>query len=231
MYKYKQESGIFYLVQLDEKVKILLSPTLSPPYVLSPFFKTFVTHPPKINELDTAVTPTPVLRPWQPPKIWNVHMSHNRYCVPYAVMCCTCILHFAIAAINMQCKITHWATLGVYFKYTFKSGSDCMFSEVYLKYAAVLLAFACKITHWAALGVYFKYTFKSGSDCMFSEVYLKYTAVLLAFACTEVYFKYTDENKERQYTQSILYRPKYIVLKVYSVQFAQMDRSILQVYW
>ena len=47
---------------------------------------------------------------------------------------------------------------------------------------------------------------------MFGEVYLKYTAVLLAFACTEVYFKYTDENKERQYalkyTSSILMRTK-----------------------
>ena len=77
MYKNKQESGISYLVQQDEKVKILMSPTLPPPYFLSPFFKTFVTHPPKINELDTVVTPTPVLRPWQPPKIWNVHPDSN----------------------------------------------------------------------------------------------------------------------------------------------------------
>ena len=47
---------------------------------------------------------------------------------------------------------------------------------------------------------------------MFGEVYLKYTAVLLAFVCTEVYFKYTDENKERQYalkyTSSTLMRTK-----------------------
>ena len=35
----------------------------STPLFLSPFFKTFVTHPPKISELDTAVTATPVLRP------------------------------------------------------------------------------------------------------------------------------------------------------------------------
>ena len=72
MYKKKKESGIFYLVQYNEKVKILLSPTLPAPYFLSPFFNIFVTHPPKINELDTVVTPTPVLWPWQPPKIWNV---------------------------------------------------------------------------------------------------------------------------------------------------------------
>ena len=50
-----------------------LSPTLPPFYFLLPFFNTFVTHPPKINELDTVVTSTPVLRPWQSPKLWNVH--------------------------------------------------------------------------------------------------------------------------------------------------------------
>ena len=35
-----------------------MSPTIppSPPHFLPPFFKPFVTHPPKINELDTAVT-------------------------------------------------------------------------------------------------------------------------------------------------------------------------------
>ena len=57
---------------------------------------------------------------------------------------------------------------------------------------------------------------------MFGEVYLKYTAVLLAFACTEVYFKYTDENKERQYalkyTSSILMgTKKSSILKVYFI--------------
>ena len=59
----QKESGIFYQAQQDKEVKILLSPTLPPPYFLSPFFKDFVTHPRKINELDTAVTVTPVLRP------------------------------------------------------------------------------------------------------------------------------------------------------------------------
>ena len=34
-------------------------------YFLLPFFKIFVTHSPKINELDTVVTATP--------KIWKVH--------------------------------------------------------------------------------------------------------------------------------------------------------------
>ena len=63
MNKIKEESGIFYRVQQDEKVKILLSPTPPPPYFLSPLFKTFVIHPPKLHELDTAVTPTPILRP------------------------------------------------------------------------------------------------------------------------------------------------------------------------
>ena len=49
--KNTQESDIFYRVQKDKKVEILLSPTLPLPYFLLPFFKTFVTHPPKINEL------------------------------------------------------------------------------------------------------------------------------------------------------------------------------------
>ena len=57
---------------------------------------------------------------------------------------------------------------------------------------------------------------------MFGEVCLKYTAVLLAFACTEVYFKYTDENKEKQYalkyTSSILMRTKKgSILRVYFI--------------
>ena len=51
-----------------KRSKILLSPTLPHPPFLSPVFKTFVTHPPKINELDTAVTATPVLRPDTPQK-------------------------------------------------------------------------------------------------------------------------------------------------------------------
>ena len=48
----------------------------STPYFSSLFFKTFVTHPLNINELVTFVTRTPVLRPWQPSKIWNVHMDN-----------------------------------------------------------------------------------------------------------------------------------------------------------
>ena len=142
-------------------------------------------------------------------------MSHNRY---WYHICCY-VLHLYSTHCHCSCMSTCNAKshielhseytssiLGAYFEYTSMSGSNCMFSEVYLKYTAVLLAFAC------------------------TGVYFKYTAVLLAFACTGVYFKYTDKKKERQYTQSILYRPKYIVLKVYSVQFAQMDLSILQVY-
>ena len=65
----------FFVESVAQKVTILLSPTLPPPYFSSPFFKTFVTHPPNINELDTVVTPTPVLRPWYPLKIWNVHQQ------------------------------------------------------------------------------------------------------------------------------------------------------------
>ena len=45
----------FFIEYSGQKVKILLSPTLPPPYFLSPFFKTFVTHPPKINELNTHI--------------------------------------------------------------------------------------------------------------------------------------------------------------------------------
>ena len=42
--------------QWHKKVKILLSPTLPSPYFSLPFFKSFVTLPPNINELDTVVT-------------------------------------------------------------------------------------------------------------------------------------------------------------------------------
>ena len=74
--------GTFFSSQWHKKVKILLSPTLPPPYFLSPFFKTFVTHPNNINELDTVVTPTLVLRPWHPLKIWKVHL-HDSSGLPY----------------------------------------------------------------------------------------------------------------------------------------------------
>ena len=59
-----------------KKVKILLSPTLPPPHFSSPFFKTFVTHPSNINELDTVVT-HPCPPTLTPPKIWNVHRPVN----------------------------------------------------------------------------------------------------------------------------------------------------------
>ena len=52
-----------------KKSKYCCHPPFHPnTYFLSPFFKTFVTHPPKINELNTVVTPTAVLRPWHPSK-------------------------------------------------------------------------------------------------------------------------------------------------------------------
>ena len=44
------------------------------PYFLSPLFKTFATHPPKINEFDTVVTPTLTT-----PKIWNVHSVNSNW--------------------------------------------------------------------------------------------------------------------------------------------------------
>ena len=54
----------FLLTTVGQKIKILLSPTLPPPY-----FKTFVTHPPKINELDTVVTATPCPPTLTPPNL------------------------------------------------------------------------------------------------------------------------------------------------------------------
>ena len=68
-----------------------LSPTLPPSYFLLPFFKTFVTHPPKINELDTVVTSTPVLRPWQPPKLWNVHQCSISLLTKWSLLPATCL--------------------------------------------------------------------------------------------------------------------------------------------
>ena len=51
-----------------------MSPTLPSPYFSSPFFTTFVTHPPNINEWDTVVTATAVADP-DTPRIWNVHLG------------------------------------------------------------------------------------------------------------------------------------------------------------
>ena len=71
MIKNNQESGIFIEHSKTKRSKYCChQPFLPPPPpFLSPFFKTFVTHPPKINELDTAGTATPILRPDTPQKI------------------------------------------------------------------------------------------------------------------------------------------------------------------
>ena len=62
-------------IKVKRKVAFFLSSTVgrkslnivvthpSTPLFFVAILKTFVTHPPKINELDTVVTPTPVLRP------------------------------------------------------------------------------------------------------------------------------------------------------------------------
>ena len=60
-----QESGIFLSSTVGRKSQNIVVTHPSTPYFMSPLFKTFVTHSPKINKLDTVVTPTPVLRPWQ----------------------------------------------------------------------------------------------------------------------------------------------------------------------
>ena len=60
--KNKQESGIFIEYRRTKDI-VVTHPFTPPPNFLSPFFKPFITHPPKINELDTVVTATPVLRP------------------------------------------------------------------------------------------------------------------------------------------------------------------------
>ena len=51
-----------------KRSKIVVTYPPPPPNFSSPIFKTFVTHPPNINELDTVVTATPVRRPWHPAK-------------------------------------------------------------------------------------------------------------------------------------------------------------------
>ena len=45
------------------------------PHFSSQFFKIFVTHPISINELDTVVTPTPVLWPWHPQNLERALMT------------------------------------------------------------------------------------------------------------------------------------------------------------
>ena len=64
----------FFVEPVAQKSQNTVVTHPSNPYFSSPFFKTFVTLPPNINELDTVVTPTPVLRPWHP-KIWNAHLE------------------------------------------------------------------------------------------------------------------------------------------------------------
>ena len=51
---------------VGQKRKNIVVTHPSTPYFLLPFFKTFVIHPPKINDLDTVVPP--------PKKKWNVHL-------------------------------------------------------------------------------------------------------------------------------------------------------------
>ena len=55
----KRKVAFFIEYSRTKKVEILLSPTFPPYYLLSPFFKPFVTHPPKLNELNNVVTPPP----------------------------------------------------------------------------------------------------------------------------------------------------------------------------
>ena len=70
----------FLLNTVGQKSKYGCHPPFHPPpHFLSPFFTNFVSHPPKINELDTVVTITPVLRPWHPLKIWNMHKVPLRF--------------------------------------------------------------------------------------------------------------------------------------------------------
>ena len=54
----QKESGIFLSSTARQKNQNIVVTHPSTPLFLSPFFKNFVTHPPKINELDTAVTAT-----------------------------------------------------------------------------------------------------------------------------------------------------------------------------
>ena len=55
------QSDIFFVEPVAQKNQNIVITRPSTPYFSSQFLKTFVTHPPNINELDTVVTPTPVL--------------------------------------------------------------------------------------------------------------------------------------------------------------------------
>ena len=55
--------ALFCRANSTKKSKYCCHPSFHPPIFCRHSFKTFVTHPPNINELDTVVTPTPVLRP------------------------------------------------------------------------------------------------------------------------------------------------------------------------
>ena len=68
----------FLLSTVGQKSQNTVVSHPSTPHFLSPFFTTFVTHPPKINELDTVVTnTTPVLRPWHLSKFGTCTKCHS----------------------------------------------------------------------------------------------------------------------------------------------------------
>ena len=94
--KINKKVALFIEYSTDKKVKILLSPTLPTPMFLSPFI---VTHPPKINELVTFVTATPVLRHWHPPKVWTCTYTISKSCLEIGSGCCAIasLLHSSLS--------------------------------------------------------------------------------------------------------------------------------------
>ena len=73
----KKQELAFLLSTIGQKSQNIVVTHPSTPYLLSPFFKTFVTHPPKINELDTAVTATPDTTTLHK-NICNVHLDSSK---------------------------------------------------------------------------------------------------------------------------------------------------------
>ena len=83
MYKNKQESDTFLSSTVGRKSQNIVVTHPATPHFLLPSFKTFVTHPPKINESDNVVTPTPSSDPDNPPKFGTCTSKQGNFFQSY----------------------------------------------------------------------------------------------------------------------------------------------------
>ena len=85
MYKNKQESGIFYLVKKDAKVKILLSPTLPPPYFCRHSLKRLPPTLPKLMNWILLSAPPLSSNPDNPPEFGTCTNPETTVCIAFRI--------------------------------------------------------------------------------------------------------------------------------------------------